>query len=166
MMPQRVPVNTFFASGNKGRSIHGSIYLDDNETSSLMASNLKFELIGTSVSKHQDSAPQCKERTTQIYRRTITDSRRKAPGNCSKETNTSNMNIVSDLAIALNASTAKVTETSKPTSPAHINDTPARIYESLREPGSAATVHTLMGPSFRGLDRLGHHAPHEGRRSN
>ena len=49
MMPQRVPVNTFFTSGNKGRSITGSIYLDDNETSSLMASNLKFELIGTSV---------------------------------------------------------------------------------------------------------------------
>ena len=27
--------------------------------------------------------------------------------------------------------------------------------ENLREPGSAATVHTLLGPSFRGYDRSG-----------
>ena len=27
--------------------------------------------------------------------------------------------------------------------------------ENLREPGSAATVHTLMGPSFRGYERSG-----------
>ena len=34
-----------------------------------------------------------------------------------------------------------------------------RIYEQLREPGSAATVHTLMAPSFRGLDGLGAKQP-------
>lgn len=27
-----------------------------------------------------------------------------------------------------------------------------QLYEKLKEPGSAATVQTLMGPSFRGFD--------------
>ena len=92
MMPVRAPVTT----AHRGRSMHGSIYLDEHESGGLMASNLKFELIGTSVQKHQDSATQCKGTSPyNHYRRTVTDSKKQYPKQ-SAGTNTSNLNVAGD----------------------------------------------------------------------
>ena len=58
LMPARRPTNPAYNQCNKGKSMHGSIYLEDNDTNSNVQSKVKFELIGTSVSKHNESINQ------------------------------------------------------------------------------------------------------------
>ena len=62
-------------------------------------------------------------------------------------TNTSNMNV--NEGIGLNQVMHSNRE-KKRLNP--VNAGTIRLYEQLREPGSAATVHTLTHPSFRGYE--------------
>lgn len=116
-MPHTKPTvaNTFFNTAHKGQSVHGSIYLEEMDKSSL-TSSVKFELVGnranlnplktglTMPARHESHTK--KEATTNTqnaYRRNLTDSRRR-PVLYHREisTNTSNMNVVENLALDLN----------------------------------------------------------------
>ena len=146
MVPSKRPVNAAIINQNKGKSVQGSIYLEDNEAQSQAQSNIKFELIGTSVSKHNDSY---RGSVNNSKTKTYPENKRLCRINLNKETNTNNMTIANDLGPVLNTSTANMNEAgAQSTSNRHARDNP-------REPGSAATVQTLMGPSFRGYDRSG-----------
>ena len=69
------------------------------------------------------------------------------------------MLIANELGQVLHSSTANMTG-GVPRSPLD-----RQAHENLREPGSAATVHTLTGPSFRAYDRSGT-LKHEGTKVN
>ena len=92
MMPQRLPVNPCFTQANKGKSIQGSIYLEDNDSNTVEQSNLKFELVGTSVSKHNESITQNRNSISNSKIKALPDQRKKPRLHISKETNTSNLN--------------------------------------------------------------------------
>ena len=124
-------MNTANANQNKGKSVQGSIYLEDNDTNSLAQSNIKFELIGTSVSKQNDSY---RGSINNSKTRTYPEHKRLCKINLNKETNTNNMAIANDLGPVLNSSNANMNELgAQSTSNRHTRDNP-------REPGSAATV--------------------------
>ena len=110
LMPSRRPINTAFTQPNKSKSIQGSIYLEDNDAHCQAQSNIKFELIGTSVSKHNDSINQHRASANNSKTRAYPDQRRQQRVNISKETNTSNMLIANDLGQVLHSSTANMTD--------------------------------------------------------